>query len=234
MAITFQVDDLVDDAARMANVPAFTTSTNITRGKATYWMAQAARSFSALLKQKLNEDNTYMQSVVLPVAAGLAYADLPEGVGEVKAVLWVRSPSELRLLQSFQQDDLERLKEVYQPWQSSQEPTYRLENERLVFYPGTSTDQEVLVFYETNTTLDTSPGATYLSRLDTDLWLTLTVAVRILLAQGRDTTPLKQELQMLEANLFASDRRRDVNATNTIRDVRGRRMGNRNRDRWGH
>lgn len=232
MASSFVVADILADVARSANCPAFATDTNVTLAQATYWLAQSARSLSALYKQHFGDDRDYLRTATLATQPALGMVSLPADCGEVCAVLWVRTASDWRLLEGSQLDDLE-LGQVtlLRPWISTGEPTYRIEGETLGFYPASSVAETVVLFY--NKHLDTTAQTSITGRLDTDRWLTLDLVCRVLSAQGRDGSAYLQDKMLLEKNLFSVERNRDRGAIHTIRDVRGRRADRGYRDRWG-
>lgn len=233
MATSFSVTDILADVARRANVPAFTTTTNVTTAQATGWLVQSARSLSALFRQKLGEDNDFIQQGTLTVQANVGLASLPSNCGEVHALLWVRSTSDYRLLDAADLDQFEDLQTGdIRKWTDGPAPTYRLMGNTVTFFPPSSEEETVLIYYTTH--LDLTGQTSFFARLDADLWLTLDVVCKLLNAQGRaDVAAVYlQEKMMLEANLFSGARERDPYQVNTIRDTKSRRARGRWRDRW--
>lgn len=235
MATSFSVADIIADVARTANVPAFTTTTNVTTAQITYRLIQSARSLSALFRQKLGEDKDFINQATLTVQAGVGLASLPTDCGEVNAVLWVRAASDWRLLESSIQDDLEEAQtDTLRAWRDYRNPKYDIQGNVLLFLPGSSVAETVVVYYTKH--LDLTGQTTFLQRLDADRWLTLDLVVWVLNAQGRHdhAQVFLQEKMLLESQLFAQNRTRDPNAVDTIRDTRGERQRNNFRTRWGY
>ena len=233
MASSFSVADIIADVARTANVPTFTTTTNVTTAQITYKLIQSARSLSALFRQKLGPDQDFINQATLTVQAGVGLASLPTDCGEVSAVLWVRTASDWRLLESASEDDLELAQtDTLKPWLNSREPQYRIQGNVLLFLPGSSVAETVVVYYTKH--LDLTGQTSFLQRLDADRWLTLDLVIWVLKAQARhdEAASFLQDKMLLEADLFKSSRTRDPNAIDTIRDTRGRRSRHRARGYW--
>jgi hypothetical protein len=231
MASVFVIADILTDAARMANVPAFAADTNVTTTMATYWVVQGARTFTARLRSAFGEDADYLREATITSQAGINTVSLPPDAGEVHSVLWCRTASDYRLLRNGTQDRLVDLQEGNpMPWREFGEPSFRLEGETLAFYPPSSEAENLIVFYTSHLKLG---GQTYFSaRLDTDRWLALDVAVRVLQSQGRDPTVLTQDKLMLEAQVFNPSRGRQPNRVVTIRNTGAERAMASWRDRW--
>lgn len=229
MATTFQTSEILADVARLANVPAFSTTSNVTSGQCTYWLVQSARTLSALLRQRMGSDNDFVASASLTVPAGLGLVSLPADCGEVHAVLWVKSSRDYQLCDGASQDDLEEGSEAEQAWESP--PTYRVEGQTLAVFPPSTDAEDLIVYYTTH--LDLSGGATsYISRLDTDRWLTLDVLCKVLAAKQRDYSLFAAEKAQVEALLLSPARTRDPNTISTIRDTRGAAARRFYRNRW--
>lgn len=219
MASTFNVSDVLQDAARMANVPDFSSSTNVTLVQATYWAVQGARTYSARLRQVFGENHDFLKEIALQTQAGFDTLSLPIDAGELHQVVWARTASDYRLLSYAQADQLPDMQEgITGPWRDIGEPRYRLEGETIRFLPGSSVVETVFVFYTSHLRWDTQTY--FAARLDADRWLSLDVAVRVLQAQGRDASVLMQDKLMLEAQLFNPARNRTPNKVVTIRDTR--------------
>lgn len=231
MASTFSCADILTDAARLANVPAFAADTNVTTTMATYWLVQGARTFTARLRQAF-DDGDFLKLATLSVPAGLNICSLPVDTGEVHSAVWVKSSTDYRLLRVGNMEVLEDLADGDPlPWSQSGTPTYRIEGETIAFYPPSSEAESVILFYTDHLELT---GETYFAaRLDTDRWLALEVAIRVLQSQNRDASGLIQDKLMSEANIFSPARNRAPKRNNTIRDVRGATIGNARRDRRG-
>lgn len=228
MATVFNIADMTADIARRCNSPTFTSSTNVTSGQVTYWLVQSARSLSALLRQKHCEDNDLLTSATLTTVADFELVSLPADFGELHALVWQKSNTDYRLLEPAALDDFQESMAPDQAWECP--PKYRLEGNTIRFLPA-STEAETLTLIYTNH-MDLTGETNFQSRLDADLWITLTVCERVLGAKGRDPSAFIAEKQMLEANLFAPSRRRDAYGPSTIRDVRSRRGATASRDRW--
>ena len=228
MATVFNIAEMTADVARRCNVPTFSSTTNVTSGQVTYWLTQSARSLSALLRQKQCEDNDLLTSATLTTIADFELVSLPADCGEIHALIWQKSSSDYRLLEPAALDDFQESTAPTQAWGSA--PMYRLEGNTIRFLPA-STEAETLTLIYTNH-LDLAGETNFQSRLDADLWITLTVCERVLQSKGRDASPISAEKAMLETNLFSSARRRDAYGPSTIRDVRSRRGRTASRDRW--
>lgn len=233
MATVFQVSDILSDAARMANVPPFGASTNVTSTQALYWLVQSARSLSARLRAAFGEDADYLRVAQLQTQAGLNTLSLPTDAGEVHAVLWQRTASDFQLLEGGDLNVLEDLPDGEpEPWRSAGKPKYRLEGEQLGLYPPSSEIETIILFYTEH--LDLSGETQFTSRLDADRWLTLDVAIRVMQSQGRDPSMFLQDRLMLEANLFSPARKRQPTRPQTIRDTSALRLDHIRRNRWGY
>jgi hypothetical protein len=228
--------EILADVARTANVPTFTSTTNVTTAQVTYRLVQSARSLSALFRQHFRgADKDFIQQATLAVQAGVGFASLPVNCGEVSAVLWVRSSSNWQLMDSATHEDLEQGQlELLQPWAQGPKPYYQIQGNVLQFLPASSVAETVVVYYTNHLDLSGVGQTDFLSRVDADRWLTLDLVVWILNAQGRhdQAQVFVQEKAMLEANLFSAARTRDPHVTETIRDVRSRRGRNARRDPW--
>ncbi len=236
MALSFTVTDLISDVARTANVPEFTSETNITAAQCAYKLAQSARSLSAMYRQKLGQDLDYLNQATLSVQAGVGLTSLPADCQDVHAVLWARTSSDWRLLESAAIDDYEMGQlDTLKLWKNGPQPHYQLQGNTLSFYPASSGIETVVVLYTKD--LDVAGETTFFARTDCDRFITLDLVIWVLNATGRSDQAMvfMQEKAMLEVNLFSKSRGRDVNATHTIRDTRGRRADNyrRSRNGWG-
>lgn len=224
MSTTFQVSEILADVARLANVPAFSATSNVTLSQATYWLVQSARSLSALLRQKLGDDLDLLQTATLTTVPSFNLVSLPSDAGEVHSVLWAKSDTDYRLLSRASVDDLEEADVASKPWECA--PKYRLEGNTIALYPASTEAESLLVFY-TNYTDISGEATSFQGRLDFDRWVTLDTVCRVLAAKSRDNSTFLQDKMLLEKELFSQARKREPNRTNTIRDVR-----NRDRDRW--
>lgn len=229
MATTFQVAEIIADVARLANVPAFSATSNVTLAQATYWTVQSARSLSALLRQKLGEDLDLLQTSTLTTIANFNLASLPGDCGEVHAVIWMKTSTDYRLLQRVQAEDLEEADTTESSWECA--PRYRLEGNTIALYPASTTAEELLVFYTNHVDLS-GEETSFQGRLDFDRWVTLDVVCRVLAAKSRDNSTFLQDKMLLEKELFSQARKREPNRTNTIRDVRGAAVDRWYRNRW--
>lgn len=231
MSTSFSVSDIVADVAKLAVVPTFTSQTNVTAAQVSYWVIQSARSLSAKFRQKFGEDAEYLRTNTVSAQAGLGSVSLPANTGEIHAVVWARTSSDWVLLERAPLDDLEDGQSGdLRNWSEYGPPRYRLVGETLALYPLPA-KAETLVLLTTGH-LNLNGETSFLSRLDADRWVTLDVAERVLVSQGRDASVLKQDKLMLEADLFAASRKRDVHGTSTIRDVTSRRARSSIRSRW--
>lgn len=231
MASTFNVSDILTDAARMANVPDFDSSTNVTLTQATYWLVQGARSFSARARQVFGENHDFLREITLQTQAGADSISLPSDADALHQVVWARTSSDFRLLRYADADALPLMQEGDPgPWRSVGQPVYRLEGETIRFLPPSDEAETVIIFY--TSTLKWGANTYFSARIDTDRWLALDVAVRVLQSQGRDPSVLIQDRAMLEANLFNPARNRTPNRVVTIRDARCAAENQAWRDRW--
>ncbi len=231
MSTVFQVADILTDAARMANVPAFGATTNVTSTQATYWAVQAARSLSARLRGSFSEDADFLRVQDLQTQAGLNTISLPTDAGEVHAVLWRKTSSDFYLLNRGDLGVLEDLADGEpDTWDNTAPPRYRLEGEQIAFYPPSSGAENITIFYTGH--LDLTGETFFTARLDADRWITLDVAIRVLQSQSRDASVLIQDKLLLEQQLFSPARRRQPTQPQTIRDTRGQRMEQFRRNRW--
>lgn len=217
VATTFQVSEILADVARLANVPPFSGTTNVTTSQATYWLVQSARSLSALLRQKLGEDLDLLQSATLTTVPDFNLVSLPSDCGEVHSVLWMKDTTDYRLLQRTQAEDLEMGDTPDQAWECA--PKFRLEGNTIALYPSSTAAENLMVFYTTHTNL--SGETDFQGRLDFDRWVTLDVVCKVLAAKSRDNSIFLQDKMLLEKEMFSQARKREPNRTNTIRDVRG-------------
>lgn len=231
MSSVFQVADILTDAARMANVPTFTATTNVTTTQSTYWTVQAARSLSARLRSAFNDDGDFLRVAELATQAGLNTLSLPTDAGEVHAVLWRKTSSDFYLLYPGDLGVLEDLADGDpETWDQTSPPRYRLEGSQIAFYPPSSEAENITIFYTGH--LDLTGATSFTARLDADRWITLDVAIRVLQSQGRDASVLLQDKLLLEQQLFSPARNRQPTQPKTIRDTRGQRMDQLRRSRW--
>lgn len=219
MGTSFVVADIITDIARTANVPTFTASTNVTTSQVNYWLYQSARSLSALFRQKLGEDADFVTTAEITVQAGFRLASLPTDCGEVHAVLWKKSASDLYLMDTADIDAFEDGGDPDTDWEKP--PLWRLEGNTVAVYPLPLTEQTLVVYYTNHLSLAAS---TFVARVDSDRWLALDVAAKVLAAKQRDYSMVQQEKLLLQADMFSTNRRRDFNAVSTIRDTRTRRL----------
>lgn len=231
MAQTFEISDVLADAAREANVPPFAADTNVTLAQATHWMIQGARSLSARLRQSFGDDGDFLKVTTLTTIPSLNFISLPEQAGEIRSVVWARTSSDYRLLRPGNMEEVELLADGdLRAWRDDVTPTYRLEGETLSFYPASSEAESIVLFYTDH--LDLTGQDHFPARLDADRWLVLDLAIRVVRAQGRDPALLIQDKLLLETHLFAPARQRMPARINTIRDVRGAEEVRTLRSRW--
>lgn len=229
MSSTFSVPELLVDIARSSNVPPFTASTNVTQSQCLYWIAQSARTLSALLQDQHGDDREFIQSAQLTTSPGFNLVSLPDETDQVSAVLWRRGEQDLVLLESASQDDLAVELDPGQSWVEGCTPAWRLEGETMAFYPSSADAETVLVYYTTH--VGTGTG-TFNARLDFDRWVTLDVCIKVATAKRRDTGQFLQDKLMVQADLLKRARTRDPNSTRTIRDVRSARVRDVSRGPW--
>jgi hypothetical protein len=228
VATTFQVSEILADIAVHSNCPPFTASTRVTDTQATYWLAQSVRSLSALLRQHRIEDRELLQVATPATVANVKTVALQANTGEVHAVLWARGANDYVLLGSAQQDDL--AERSAQGWDQVT-PRWRLEGETLAFYPTPVKVHSLEVFYTNH--VATPLGATVQMRLDCDRWLTLDVCMKVATSKRQPTGEFQQQKALLENDLLSRGRERDVQHTDTIRDVRAEALANWYRQRMG-
>lgn len=227
MSTSFSIADILADVATLCNVPPFTTTSHTTSTRATYWIHQSVRALSAMYRQKLGRDNDFVQTATLTTVPGLALVSLPADCGEVHAIVWQKSATDHQILASANLDEVADNVAPENAWTFA--PKYRLEGSAIALYP-LSNESETLTVYYTNHT--DSSGVDIQARLDSDRWITLDVAARVLQSKERDAGVLVADKAVLEANLFSPARARDPYVVNTIRDTRSRSRTS-YRDRWG-
>lgn len=228
MATTFNVAEITADVATLTNSPPFSATTRITSTEVTYWLAQAVRSLSALLRQHHINDHELLQTAALATVNGVNVVSLPSNCGEVHAVLWARGANDYVLVRKALQDDL--AERSAGGW-TAIEPVYRLEGETLAFYPTPTAVHALQLFYTHH--VATPLGATIQMRVDCDRWLALDVACRVQTAKNKPDANLQQQKALLENDLLNPDRGRDPNAVETIRDTRAQSALSYFRRRWG-
>lgn len=219
MAVSFQVSDILADVAYHANVPPFTTDTRTTLAQATRMVVQAARTVSAELARVFGEDNDFLRTATLTVPANVGLASLPSRCHQLHAVVWVKSSTDSRIIEPASPERLEVYEDA-QAWADCRTPTYQLEGETLAFYPVSSAEETIQLFYYTD--LGAVSDTVLNTRIDVDLWITLTVAKRVLDSEPRDSSVVANELLLVDSKLFASGRKKDTTGNPTIRNVRGR------------
>lgn len=237
MSSTFAVSDILADAANTSNCPAFGANTRITLAQATSWVAQSARSLSALIRQKFPEDRDYIQVAELATIASFPLLSLPPDTGEIHAVLWIKSASEAQLLETAGAEHT-----ILQPldlgvgWDADSpanvQPRWRLEGQTMAFYPASGVQESLQVFYTTHIspTSGTFPG-----RLDFDRWVTLDLCIKVATAKKKydQVGDFQKQKALLENDMFSQARKRDVAKRHVIRDVRAEALGRGYRARWG-
>ena len=219
MASTFVVASIISDIAVLTNSgTAFSANTRVTDTQVTYWLEQAVRTFSALLRQYHAEDRDLITSVALNTVASQAFVTMPATFGELNAVLWARGVNDYVLLRKANQSDL--VERDPSGWDAV-DPVYRLEGETIAFYPTPTKVHPLQVFYTNH--LATPLGASIASRVDADRWLALDVAVRVATAKRQPTAEFQQQKALIEDDLLSFARNRDEDEVITIRDTRGER-----------
>ena len=229
MATTFQVSDILADVAEQTQSPPFAANTRVTLTRATYWLTQAVRALSALLRQHHYDDREMLQTQDLVTVPSLGMVSLPANCGEVHAVLWQRGTEDYTLIRTAQKDDLTQL--VPRAWKDS-DPCCRLEGETLGLYPPPLEVNNLKVYYTTHMA-SSGLGASIQSRLDADRWLTLDVATKVMIAKGKSPAQFEQSKALLENDFLNAMRERDEEAVHTIRDTRFERARSEYRRRWG-
>lgn len=220
MSSTFVLSDLLRDVATLANCPQFTTNTRVTAAQATYWLSQAARELSALIRQKLCEDRDLLQILTISTVPDFNLISLPADCGEVHSVVWQRDTTDAVLLRSASAANLTDELEDGQSWSDvAVEPTWRLEGNTIALYPTSPEAEDLTVYYTTN--YDTS-GTTVQARTGFDRWVTLETCIQVCTARDRpqSVAAFQQQKALLENDLFARARKRDVNESHVIRDIR--------------
>lgn len=217
---TFNVPDLLADIAQLSNAAPFTAGTNVTVSRATYWIAQSARSLSALLRQKHPEDREFLQVDVQTTLPGFKLSSLPSDCGEVHAVVWRRASDDYVLLQSADATDLAKAPlELGKSWRDEDEedPRWRLEGHAVALYPPSGVTETLEVFF----TSQLSPtSGSFTARVDFDRWVTLDVCAKVATKRRRDPGQFLRDKALLENDLLTRSRKRDVLETHTIRDRR--------------
>ncbi len=232
VASSFSVADLLVAIAAQSSSPAFSSNTRITQAQATAWIAQSARSLSALLRQKFPEDRELLQYAELATIPSFPIVSLPPDCGEVHSVVWLRSASEAELLASAGAEDT-----ILQPldtgtgWDSGESPRWRLEGQTLALYPASGKAETLQVFYTTH--LSPTSGS-FQARLDFDRWVELDVCIKIATSKKKqaDIVEFQKQKALLENDLFSRARRRDVAERHTMRDTRLERLMADYRRRW--
>lgn len=242
MASTFEVSAIAADVANLSNSPAFGANTRITSTQATSWIAQSARSLSALIRQKFPEDRDFLQVADIPTIPSFPLISLPPDTGEVHAVLWIKSATEAVLLESAGAQDTQLMPlETGVGWEgdnairtdiTTYTPRWRIEGQTLSFYPASGLAEQIQVFYTTH--MSPSSG-TFQGRLDFDRWVTLDVCIKVATAKKKydQVQDFQRQKALLENDLLALARKRDIAPRHTIRDLRAEAMGRDYRRRWG-
>jgi hypothetical protein len=181
-----------------------------------------------LFRQKHCEDNDLVTSATLTTIPDFELVSLPADTGEIHALIWQKSSTDYRLLMPSSLDDLEDGIAPTTAWDCA--PTYRLEGNTIRFTPASTEAETLTLLYTNHMNLDGETN--FQSRLDADLWITLTVCERVLGAKGRDYSAISAEKQLLELNLFSPARRRDAYGPSTIRDTRQRARNHTYRNYW--
>lgn len=228
MSTTFVVADILADAANLSNCPPFSATTRITLSQATYWLAQSARSLSALLRQNRAEDRDMLRITPVSTQASVGYVSLPTDCGEVHALIWTRGSNDDVLLEHAQQEDLPAA--LATPGWSSAGivPTWRLEGATIALYPPSAAVEALTVYHTVHVV---TSSASFQANLDFDRWVTLDLCVKVANAKNKQDVAVAfaQQRLLLESEMLSRARKRDVNAVHTIRDVRPARFG---RDPW--
>lgn len=227
MSTTFSISDLTADVASLCNVVPFTTTTHVTSTRIAYWISQAARSYSALMRQHHVDDRELIQSATLSTVPDFALVSLPTNCGEVHDVIWHRDTRDYVLLEHAGVDDLTAQLDAGESWDAA--PKWRLEGNTIAIYPTSATAETIEVYYTTH--LDTSGGTVQL-RVDGDKWITLEVCAQVAVAKGKDPGGFMQQKALLENDLLSRARKRAVNETHVIRDSRYRRACDAYDRRW--
>lgn len=220
MASTFSIADILRDVAVLANCPAFGSNTRITATQATAFATQAARELSALIRQKHGEDRDLLQILTLSTVPDFNLVSLPADCGEVHAVVWQRGTTDAVLLKSASSANLTDQIESGLSWsESDTEPRWRLEGNTIGLYPTSPDAEDLTVYYTTNYDVT---GTTVQARVGFDRWVTLETCIQVCTARNRPqaVAEFKQQKALLENDLFSRARKRDVNESHTIRDVR--------------
>lgn len=217
MSSTFSVSELLADVATLSNVPPFGANTHVKESRVTYWLAQSARSLSALLRQHLGADRDFVQVRTITTAPDYPVVSLPSDCGEVHAVLWLRDERDYVLLRTAQIDDLAPDLEAAQGWVCP--PTWRLEGETIALFPTSAEAETLEVYYTTHVATGTG---TFQARIDFDRWVTQDVCAQVAIAKKRDPSAFWALRDVLEKGLLSRARAREPHATQTIRDVRAR------------
>jgi hypothetical protein len=203
----------------LANCPAFALNTRLTSAQVTAFATQAARELSALIRQKHCEDRDLLQILTVSTVPDFNLVSLPADCGEVHAVVWQRDTTDAVLLKSASSANLTDQIEDGQTWEDQDvEPTWRLEGNTIALYPTSADAEELTVYYTTN--YDTS-GTTVQARTGFDRWVTLETCIQVCTARDKmqGVQMFQQQKALLENDLFARARKRDVHETHTIRDV---------------
>lgn len=231
MSTVFTVSEIVSDLAARANVPAFGASTHVTSTRVTYWIAQAVRSASALMRQRFPDDRELLQTATVASVPDFELVSLPADCGEVHSVIWQRDTTDYVLLETAQAGDLATRLDAGESWESAcVSPRWRLEGQTIALYPPGATSETLTVYYTTHLVA----GATFTAKLDFDEWVTLDVLIKVFGAKDKPqkVSETLQAKKLLEDDLLAKSRQRETYRTSTIRDVRAERALATIRGRW--
>lgn len=232
MASSYTVADLLTNIAAITGSATFTASTRVTSTQVTYWLSQAVRSWSALMRQKFPEDRELIQTATLTTTAGLSLVSLPADCGEVHSVVWQRGTNDYVLLESAQQGDLAWRLDTGDTWEGACiEPRYRLAGQTLEVFPPGNSAETLEVYYTSHLS---SGGATVIAKIDFDRWVEYDVAALVCTAKSQTAraAEFKQSKALLENDLLSRARQRDVNKVNTIRDTKAERLLSHWRRNW--
>lgn len=225
MAVTISVSTIVQNAAQLIGVPAFSANTNVTSTQALAWVVEGLEALQALNQQRLGADKHHISSVSLLTQPGVNFVSLPSDAIDLFDVMWTKDKNTAYRLVPASALDVEPLGIEAAGWDPYTVPSYRLESNSLVLFPCPAERHSLSVWYGQYVTAD-SASSTFQGRLDWQSWLELDLAIKCLLKKRRygDAESYEARKGALTANLFAPGRYRDRAGPRRIGDVEGRAL----------
>lgn len=215
MSVAFAVSDIIERVRVRADLPVFTSQTNITDATVLSMVQESARDLSALMAE---QDWFFVTSTQLTTTPTVPYVSLPTGLGQLQRVAWLKDgTTDIPLVRATLEDTDQAPARTW----DTLIPRYRLAGNLLELFPTPQAAYALDVRYSTGAFIATAAD-TLFGHLGWDTWIVYNICCIVRQRQEKDYSAFAGERSAKLEEIRATARR-DRGGVSRPRNVRGQR-----------